>query len=118
MLVSVYRHPLLCGALTQKNALCNIIINAIDVSIGMMNDIVFLLPEESITTHCVKRKSEQIIYPFFAGKASMAGIMHDIKPDTGKNESKHAAQQEADHYGQMKNQQRNINNNGRREQDH
>jgi len=84
MLYPVGRHPGLRAAHADKGALGNIIVDPVDIRIGVVNDVVLLFPDEIITAQGIQRKAEQLVHPFTGGIAAVVGVMHDIKSDTGK----------------------------------
>jgi len=50
MLQAVRGYPGLCTAHPDKRTFSYIIVNAIDIGVGMMNNIVLLFPDEAITS--------------------------------------------------------------------
>ena len=84
MLQPVCGHPYLRAAHTDKRAFGNVVVNAVDIRVGMVNNIVFLFPDETISAKGVQRKAECSIDPFAGGIAAMVGIVHDVESDTGK----------------------------------
>src|SRR6185312_17461501 len=63
MLEAVRFNPFLGRALTHDRAFGDIIVDPINVCISMMNDIVFELPDESVSAEQVQAESHQGIYP-------------------------------------------------------
>ena len=53
MLKPMSRNPFLGHALAHNWAFCDIVINSINISISMVNDIVFEFPDKSITAKSV-----------------------------------------------------------------
>jgi hypothetical protein len=81
MLETVGPYPFLRFTVSHHRALGDIIINAVNIRVSMMNDIVFEFPDESISPEHVQTEPHQIIDPGFFGVGAMAGIMHNIKAD-------------------------------------
>lgn len=86
MLQPVCRNPALGTAHADKGAFSNIVVNAVDIGIRMMNDVVLLFPDEIIAAQGIQREAKQFVYPFTGRIAAVIGIMHDVKPDTGKHQ--------------------------------
>ncbi|MNO07108.1 hypothetical protein D3C81_2291710 [compost metagenome] len=59
-----------------------------DISIGVVNYIMFHLPEIGAATHNVQGIAHNVIQPFLIRVAAMAAIMHYIKSDQGERQSK------------------------------
>ena len=86
MLQTVSRYPELRTAHTYKRAFSNIIVNTVDIGVGMVNNVVLLFPDEIIAAQGIQREAKQFVYPFTGRIAAVIGIMHDVKPDTGKHQ--------------------------------
>ncbi len=74
-------HPFLCAALPQQPAVGNIIVDLVNVCIGVMDDIVFDLPNKGVTSQRIHRQAHYIVNPFFFREAVVAGVVHDIERD-------------------------------------
>src|SRR5262249_24918317 len=104
MLHPVCRHPSLCTAHADERALRNIIIHAIDIRIGVVNNVMLELPDKTITTQRVKCKTKQVVHLLIRGIAAMVGIVHYIKPDASHCKTKRATKQYVHPYRQRKEQ--------------
>ena len=87
MLKTMQVQPFLRGTLAKKGAVGNIIVHTIDIGIGMVNDIVFELPDEGVAAQCIERKPHQVIDPAARGIAAMTGVVHDVEPGAGQNQA-------------------------------
>ena len=68
----------------------------------MMNDVMFELPDKTITPQSIQREPEQVIYPLIRWIASVIGIMHYIKTDAGRCEAEQATENDDHPNGQWK----------------
>ena len=62
----------------------------------MMNDVVFLFPDEGVAAERVERKTQRIVHPALVGVAAVAGVVHHVEADAGQREAERAAHQDAD----------------------
>src|SRR5215207_7533628 len=67
---------------TQERTRIKIIINASDIRIRMMDDIVFSLPHKVIRTKKIDRKRCNIVQPVISTETSMCAIMHYIETNS------------------------------------
>lgn len=74
-------------AMAKNWRFCNVIIYAIYVCVGVVNDIVFLFPNESVRAQCIHGEAHNIIQAFALGVASMTRIVHDIEPNARQEEA-------------------------------
>ena len=81
-----------------------------------MNDIVLLFPYKGISSKHIQTKSKYFIYPFIGAIASVAGIMHNIKPNGSQHKAKQASQHDYKRKRQMKNQEKSVDQNSWRNQ--
>ena len=63
MLHPVGGHPGLRAAHTYERTLRNIIIHAVDIWVSVMNNVVFELPDKTVTTQCIQCKAKQVVHP-------------------------------------------------------
>ena len=81
-----------------------------------MNDIVLLFPYKGIASKHIQTKPKYFIYPLIRAKASMAGVMHNIKPDGSQHKAKQASQHDYKCKRQVKNKENSVDQNSRRNQ--
>lgn len=87
VLEAVCRHPFLGGAHAHEGAFIDVVIHTVYIGVGVVDDIVFEFPDEGIATEGVEGEAHDVVDPLFAGVTAMAGIVHDIKADTGQQEA-------------------------------
>ena len=93
-LKAMCRQPFLGGALSQKRAMGNIIIDTVDIGESVMDDIVLDLPDVGVTAQRIHSQPHDTVYPFFVREAVVTGIVHDIECYADKDKS----QEDGDKY--------------------
>ena len=93
MLDAMCRDPGLGAAHPDKRAFGDIVVDAVDVGIGMVNDIVFLFPDEIIAAKRIERKSKELVDPFTGRIAAVVGVVHHVEADTGEYKTEEEAAQ-------------------------
>ena len=84
MLNPMCRYPGLRTAHADKRAFGNVVVDAVDICVCVMNDVVLLFPDETISTQGIQREPKDFVDPFAGGIAAVVGIVHDIESDGGK----------------------------------
>jgi hypothetical protein len=74
---------LLCFAHSQKRLDFDIIINTIDIGIGMMDDIVLVNPHDHAGSESVYRVSGDVVPELMFAEAAVSSVMHHIETDSG-----------------------------------
>ena len=65
--------------MSQNWCLCNIVVKPVNVSIRMMDNVVFNFPNKSVGSERIHRKTHDVIDAFTFRITTMVGIMHYIK---------------------------------------
>ena len=79
MLYPVRGYPALCAAHANKRALGDIIVQAVHIWIGMMDDVVLEFPDKTVTPQCIQCKTKQLVDFLIRRIAAMISIMHHIE---------------------------------------
>ena len=75
--------------MAQYGHLGNIIVHTVHISVSMVNNVVLLFPDKSIYAKAIGAKPHKVIHPFLSGIASVVGIVHHIKADSGYKSAQH-----------------------------
>ena len=89
----VGRNPLLGAAHPDEGTFGDIIIHAVHIGIGMVNDVVLLLPHKAVAAQRIQGITQELIDPAVGGIAAVAGIVHDIEADKRQHKAEQTAQQ-------------------------
>lgn len=117
MLHPVSGYPALRAAHPDERAFGDIVVDPVDIGVRMMNDVMFLFPDEIISSQGVQRKAHELIDPFTGRIAAVVGVVHHIKPNTGEDKSQDQAGDDPGRGGHLYEQQSRIERTRREDQD-
>ena len=60
----------------------NVVVYTINVGIGMVNDVVFVVPHDTAGSQCIYRESCNFIPKFTLTKTTVSAIMHNVKANS------------------------------------
>jgi hypothetical protein len=80
------------GAKAKYGKFGDIVVQSVDICVGMVQDIAFDFPDHGITPETIYSEAKQSIYPFPARIASMTSIMHDVEGNRDQRESQQDGQ--------------------------
>ena len=81
MLVFVHLQSLLIAAHTHEWLDIYVIIHTIHISIGMMYDIVLVMPDKAISAQNAQREGSHLIDQFAFTKTPVSAVVHHIESD-------------------------------------
>src|SRR5258708_40306966 len=96
----------------------DIIVNAIHVRKGMVDDIVFLIPHKTVAPQDVQGESRKMIDPFIFGKNAMGSVMNHIKADSRNDPAQQHTFQDSPESSRSKKDEMNIDKRKADHQDH
>ena len=79
MLVFVHFQSFLIAAHTHEWLDIDIVIHSIHIGIGMVNDIVFVMPDKAVSAQNAKRQCGHLVDHFTFAETSVTSVMHNIE---------------------------------------
>jgi len=95
MLKTMQGPPGLCAAHPEQRTVGQIIVHTVDIGVGVVNNIVFDLPEKGIAAKRIHGEAHQLINPLAAGETFVAGIVHHVESRANEPKAKEESEQQA-----------------------